>query len=66
MSLLLNDLDQIRKEIIEVYLISLKARFEMAKGHAEFDPNDGESHLLSHQIEALEKELEDVKGRLNE
>ncbi len=55
MTLWANELLAIRKQVIEVHLISLKAELEVIPGSDVL-----KIRIIEHKIEALEKELEIV------
>lgn len=65
MTLGYNEIYEIRVEILEVQLVSLKARYKVAD---EYRQNNGvfsaECKLLNAQIKALEKDLKETVSKI--
>ncbi len=54
------DLSDFKRAVIETELVSLKARESMARDYCMNINMQIEANLLRAQVEALEKELEDI------
>ncbi len=54
------DLSDFKKSVIEVELVSLEARKKSAQNYCMNTNMQIEANLLQDQIDALEKELEDI------